>query len=184
LFSSSTYGNNNNNNQGFRMPIQFAGRFGGGFGGNFGGGNRGGGNNNTGSGTDSSRMQKQTQVVAVPDLRTGSVIVSASRDLMKQIEGMVRELDADPAKKQQVYVFDFQNTDPNQAVQILQTLFPNQQNGMNNMRNMNGNQAGTGNQLNNRATQNQNTYSRAGSSSGGFGGGSMGGGLGGSTLGR
>ena len=61
---------------------------------------------------------------------------------MKQIEGMVADLDSDPAKKQQVFVFDFQNTDPNQAMTILQSLFPSQANGgTSNMRN-NQNQAG------------------------------------------
>ena len=78
---------------------------------------------------------------------------------MKQIEGMVAELDSDPSRKQQVFVFDFQNTDPSQAVTILQTLFP-QTSGYNNNR-MNQNQAGTGNQLNTRATQNQNNMNRS-----------------------
>jgi type II secretory pathway component GspD/PulD (secretin) len=161
------------------MPIQFAGRFGGGFN-PFGGG--GGGNRGNTSADQSTRMQKQGQVVAVPDLRTSSVVVSASRDLMKQIADMIRELDMDPAKKQQVYVFDFQNTDPSQAVTILQSLFPNQQYGANSsMMNRNQNQAGTGNQLNNRATQNQNQMGRTSGS--GFGTG-LGSGLGGSGLGR
>jgi type II secretory pathway component GspD/PulD (secretin) len=155
--------------------IQFGGRFGGPFGGGF--GNRGG----TAGATDqSARMQKQTHVVAVPDLRTGSVIVSAARDLMKQIEGMVAELDSDPAKKQQVFVFDLQNSDPNQAMTILQSLFPSQANGgMNNMRN-NQNQAGTGNQLNTRASQSQNNMNR----NTGFGSGRSGGGGGGLTFGN
>jgi type II secretory pathway component GspD/PulD (secretin) len=171
LFSSATTGSNNNNNQGFRGgQFQFAGRFG------FPGGGGGGGGGNRGtSSADSTRTLKQTQVVAVPDLRTGSVVVSASHDIMKQIEPMIHELDTDPAKKQQVYVFDFQNSDPSQAVSILQTLFPNQSSGAANANLLrNQNQAGTGNQLNNRATQNQNN--RAGGN--GFGTGGMGSGLG------
>jgi type II secretory pathway component GspD/PulD (secretin) len=172
LFSTQNSANNNNN-QGFRGAIRFAGRFGGPF---------GMGANNATPADQSSRSQKQTQVIAVPDLRTGSVVVSASRDLMKQIGDMIHDLDADPAKKQQVYVFDFQNTDPSQAVNILSSLFPNTASGANsNLRNMQ-NQAGTGNQLNMRATQNQNTFNRVGSS-GGLGGG-MGGGLGSGSLGR
>jgi type II secretory pathway component GspD/PulD (secretin) len=174
LFPNSTSSNNNNNNNPFRGGFQFAGRFNP-FGG---GGNRG---NTQTSTADSTRALKQTQVVAVPDLRTGSVIVSASHDLMKQIEPMIKELDMDPAKKQGVYVFDFQNTDPSQAVQILQTLFPNQSYGANANLTRNQNQAGTGNQLNTRATQNQNSIGRTGGT--GFGTGMGGTGLGGG-LGR
>src|SRR5262249_15024632 len=113
---------------------------------------------------------------------TGSVIVSAARDLMKQIDLMIADLDADPAKKQGVYVYDFQNTDPSQAVNILQTLFPNQQyGGANSLRN-NLNQTGPCNQLNTRANQNQNNMNRGGGG-GGFGGGLGGGtGLGGGSL--
>jgi general secretion pathway protein D len=151
--------------QGFRAgQIQFGGGFGGPPGGGFQGGNPGGS-----SGTDqSARVQKQTRVVAVPDLRTGSVIVSAARGLMKQIEGVVANLDADPSRKEQVYVFDLQNTDPSQALSILQTLFPSQASGYNNNR-MNQNQTGTGNQLNNRASQNQNNMNRSSSSAFGSG---------------
>ena len=122
LFADSN--SSTSNIQNFRGgQIQFGGRFGGPFGGGF--GNRGG----TAGATDqTARMQKQTHVVAIPDLRTGAVIVSAVRNLMKQIEGMVAELDSDPAKKQQVFVFDFQNTDSSQAMTILESLFPSQDN--------------------------------------------------------
>ena len=162
LFADSN--NSSSSGQGFRGQIQFGGRFGG-------AGMRGGGRS-TASADSSSRMLKQTRVVAVPDLRTGSVIVSASRDLMDQIEEVVKDLDSDPAKKQQVYVFDLQNTDPTEVQNILQTLFPSSSyGGMNNARN-NRNQAGTGNQLNNRATQNQNGMGRSSGRSSGssFGG--------------
>lgn len=154
-------------NQGNRGAIQFGGRFGGaGFGNAF-GGNRGAST----TGAESSRLQKQTKVVAVPDLRTGSVVVSAARELMLQISKMVEDLDSDPAKKQQVFVFDVQNTDPQAVQDILQSLFPAANNGssLNNSRLNNRGQTGVGNQLNNRATQTQNQGgSRIGSS--GFGG--------------
>lgn len=79
------------------------------------------------SGTEpSERARKQGRVIAVPDPRTGSVVVTASRDLMVQIERMIAELDSDPAKKQKVFVFDVQNTDPAQVQSILQGLFPSQ----------------------------------------------------------
>src|SRR6185503_7626836 len=51
-----------------------------------------------------SRKLKATRVTAVPDPRTGSVIVSAAHDLMEEIASIVQELDSDPAKKKKVFV--------------------------------------------------------------------------------
>ena len=80
----------NNNNRGQRF---------GGFG-MFGGGNQGGGNAaNSGA---SGRALKKGKVTAVPDPRTSSIIVSADRSLMGQIAEMVKQLDSNPARKQQI----------------------------------------------------------------------------------
>lgn len=144
----------------------------------------GGGGGQNSSASQSSRQQSQTRVLAVPDLRTGSVVVSAARDLMEQIARMVEELDADPAKKQKVFVYSLENTDPQAVQELLQSLFPAQTSGgygsYGNNR-MNNNNRGAGSQLNNRATQMQNQgYGR---SSSGFNN-SFGSGIGGSTIGR
>jgi type II secretory pathway component GspD/PulD (secretin) len=180
LFSDSN--SNSSNNQGFRGPIQFGGPFVGPFGGNPFGGR--GGANNTASTGQSDRMLQQAHVVAVPDLRTSSVVVSAGRDLMVQIEKMIADLDSDPAKKQQVFVFDSQNTDPTQMQQILQSLFPPPNNSSYNSQYNSRQQNGVGNQLNTRATQNQNQGSNRGGGGGGFGGlGGSGGGTGGNIFG-
>jgi type II secretory pathway component GspD/PulD (secretin) len=61
--------------------------------------------------------------LAVADARTSSVIVTASKDLMSQIAGMVRELDVASPRDQQVHVFRMNNGDPQQAVQVLQNMF-------------------------------------------------------------
>lgn len=168
LFSDTTSSSNNQNNRG---QIRFGGPFGG-----FAGGGR-----NTSASAESARLQKQSKVVAVPDLRTGSVVVSAARDLMGQIGQMIEDLDADPAKKQQVYVFDVQNTDPQAVQEILQSLFPAPAYGNTANSRLTGNrgQNAVGNQLNNRATQNQNQGMGLGGNNGfgnlgtgGFGGGS------------
>jgi len=178
---TSLFADNNttSNNTGFRGAVQFGGRFGGpgGFGGR--------GNTAAATGDQSQRLLKQSKVVAVADLRTGSVVVSAARDLMQSIGKMIAELDSDAAKKQQVFVFDVQNTDPQAALDVLQSVIPAPLTGNNSSSSrMNSRgQNGAGNQLNNRATQNQN--GRGGNSTG-FGGGSgMGGGFGGgSGIGR
>jgi len=43
---------------------------------------------------------------------------------MPQIEKMITELDADAGRKQKVFVFDVENTDPLQVQSVLQSLFP------------------------------------------------------------
>jgi type II secretory pathway component GspD/PulD (secretin) len=122
LFSTSTGGTGNN-----QAPIRFGGFGGGGFGGFGGFGGRGGGGGGGGGNTASSgandRIRKASQVISVADQRTSSVVVTASKDLMTQIAGMVRELDVPSGRDQKVYVFKMENGDPQQAVQVLQNMF-------------------------------------------------------------
>lgn len=161
LFQTSTSSQSGNNNRGgFRFG-----------GGPFGGG--GFGNNANNSNASGDRMLKQTQVTAVADQRTRSVVVSASRAMMEQIAPMVAQLDADPARKRKVYVYDVENTDPQAVQDIVETLFPEQ-----NYRNTRTSRSSTqqnSNQLNNRQTQTRN---QSRSSSTGFGSSSFGSGFG------
>jgi general secretion pathway protein D len=128
----SSGGSGGNNNQ---APVRFGGGpFGGGggfaammggFGGRGGGGNGGGrgGSSSAGSSGQNDRIRRASQVLAVADARTSSVIVTASKDLMSQIAGMVLELDVASPRDQQVHVFRMNNGDPQQAVQVLQNMF-------------------------------------------------------------
>ena len=77
-----------------------AAQFGGGFGG-FGG--RGGGAPAASGMSD--RLKKQATVNAVPDPRTQSVLVTASKDTMTQIEQMIEQLDADKRGHVKVFVY-------------------------------------------------------------------------------
>ena len=115
--SSSGSGNNN------QAPVRFGGGpFGaGGFAAMMAGGGRSGGGNSAAGQND--RIRRASQVMAVPDSRTSSVIVTASKDLMTQIAGMVRELDVVSTRDQQVHVFRMNNGDPQQAAQVLQNMF-------------------------------------------------------------
>ena len=121
--SSSSSGNNN------QAPVRFGGGpFGaGGFaammGGGGGGGRGGGGGGGNSAAGQNDRIRRASQVMAVPDSRTSSVIVTASKDLMTQIAGMVRELDVASTRDQQVHVFRMNNGDPQQAAQVLQNMF-------------------------------------------------------------
>jgi hypothetical protein len=145
LFPDTSRSSQTGNNRG-----QF--RFGGGPMG-FGGGGQGN------AGTTGTRLQQQTRVSAVPDLRTRSVVVSASRDLMPEIGQIVSQLDSDPAKKQKVHVFSVENTDPATIEEILRGLFETQ-NTRNRSTANRSNTRQAGSQLNNRATSNNQNMGR------------------------
>jgi type II secretory pathway component GspD/PulD (secretin) len=151
-------------------------RFGGGmFGGGAFGGGRGQGN--AAAGQQSDRMKKMGKVIAVPDQRTASVVVSASRDLMTQIEQMITQLDSNPAKKQRVFVYSLENADVQEVAQMLRDMFD--RNGTSNNRN-NNNQ---NNALSTRSLQSQQSMGSStglgttGSGSRGVGGGGISGGF-------
>jgi type II secretory pathway component GspD/PulD (secretin) len=162
LFPDNTRSGNQGN--------QFGGGFqfnpGGGRGG-FGGG-RGGGRGGTAQ--TSERMMKMGRVIAVPDERTSSLIVSASRELMDQIAQMIEQIDANPARKQKVFVYSLENADPANVETILRSMFEGQNSRNQNQRNNNLNNQN--NPLNNR---NQFNQGRGGTGGGGGGNNAFGG---------
>ncbi len=141
-------------------------------------GGRGGGGQ-TAATAGSERAKKMGTVMAVPDARTGSVIVSAAKELMPQISDMILQLDSDPSRKQKVFVYDLDNADPIQVQEVLRNLFENQQNA--NRNNRNAQQQNSA--LRNRSNQNQNNNRNTGGGFGGAGGGAGTGG-GGGAFGR
>ena len=84
-----------------------------------------GGQNNS-SGGSSDRTKKVNQVTAVADARTGSVVVTAGKDLMPQIASLIDTLDVDPAGKKHAFVIDLKSADPTSVLQVLQDAFPSQ----------------------------------------------------------
>ncbi len=140
-------------------------------------GSRRSGGSSGGSAATSDHMKKLGRVVAVPDPRTQSLLVTASKSLMPEIADMISSLDADPGKREIVRVFELQNADPQDVNSILQDLF-----NRNNVRSQNANNSrsmlGNNNPLTQRQTQQQNnnstgfgntgSSSRGGSSSGGL----------------
>ena len=112
---------------------------GGGGGGGLGGAGLGGGAGGS-SGSQSTRIRKRNRVVAVADARTGSVVVTATKDLMDQIEGVITQLDPDPANTREVAIYRIQNAEPQEAMQVLQDIFNK-----------------TGTPQNSRSTANQNS---------------------------
>jgi hypothetical protein len=144
-------------------------------GGPFGGGGRGA----TATGANSERAKKMGRVLAVPDPRTSSLIITASKTLMPQIADMIAELDADKGRKEVVGYYDLQNADPQDVFNNLQDLF-----NRTSVRAQNNNQnalMGQNNPLSQRVRQSASnigsTSSSFGSSIGGGGSRSMGGGF-------
>ncbi|HSV28715.1 MAG TPA: hypothetical protein VLL76_04125, partial [Candidatus Omnitrophota bacterium] len=108
-----------------------------------------------GAAGQSTRLMRQSRVLAVPDHRTRSVVVTAARETMTQIEAMLKQLDSDPARQQRVFVFEVQNTDPTTVQATLDSLFSEQRAGTAARSGTTVGQAGT--QLTTRAQrQNQN----------------------------
>jgi type II secretory pathway component GspD/PulD (secretin) len=86
----------------------------------------------SGGSAQSNRMQRKGRVLAVPDRRTAAVVVSADKSLMTQIAAMIEELDANPAKKQKVFVYSLENAEAQSVEQILRGLFDNGNSSRNN----------------------------------------------------
>ncbi len=78
----------------------------------------------TGSTGASQYVKKMADVLAVPDARTRALVVSASKDMMPQIEAMVSELDTIDRGKQVVHRIALNNAEPADLLQIVQDLFP------------------------------------------------------------
>jgi type II secretory pathway component GspD/PulD (secretin) len=102
---------------------------GGGFGGGGGGGGRGGGGGGGGGGgaggaaRPGSSGGRSIPVVAIADPRTLSVVVTAAKDQMPDIEEMIARLDSDSGRKETAHVITMQNADVQQVQTILQNLF-------------------------------------------------------------
>ena len=94
----------------------------------------------------SERSLLQSRVVAVPDPRTNSLLISAARDSMAQIALTVGRLDSDDSRKQKVYVHSLENADPDNVATILRGMFGGQSSSSNS-----GNQP-LSNQLNQRTS--------------------------------
>ncbi len=133
------------------------------------GGGRGG---NAGGDGDSDLAKKKGKVLAVPDQRTGSVIVKAARDLMVQIAQMVEQLDSNPAKKQKVYVYELENAEPTEVETVLRSLFESQNTQNRNTTRNNQNQGSaltTRQNQNNNQGRNNTGFGQGGAGGGGFG---------------
>src|SRR5262249_21008371 len=73
--------------------------------------------------SQSDRMKKKGQVIAVPDQRTSSIIISAAGDMMPQIAAMIAQLDSDTSHHQKVLVIPLENAEVTDVMPVLQDMF-------------------------------------------------------------
>jgi type II secretory pathway component GspD/PulD (secretin) len=73
---------------------------------------------------ESQYMKKMANVLAVPDPRTQSLLVSASKELMPQIEDMIAQLDEVDAGGMKVHRIALENADPQDVLSIIQDIYP------------------------------------------------------------
>ncbi len=156
LFPSTTSSDQNNRNMGFRFAPPWMQQ-------------RGGSENNK-----SERMKAQTSVIAVADKRTESVIVTAAKDLMPEIKGMIDQLDQGRAGKMHVSAFALDAADPASVQLTLMGLFNNS--------GTSSSSTSSQTALSARGTANNNAQSSTSSTTTTSGFGGSGGGLGSSAL--
>jgi hypothetical protein len=125
----------------------------------------------SGSSSQSTRAKRQSTVLAVADRRTESVIVTASKDLMTEIKGVIADLDESASGVQHVYALAIEAADPSSVQETMSALFASSQSKS---------QTSTTTALQARMTANNNSQSSTTSTSSSFGS-SSGGGLGGSS---
>jgi hypothetical protein len=82
-----------------------------------------GGGQQTQASQESARAILESKMVAVPDPRTNSVIVSSSRDMMEEIALTVGRLDSTDSRKQHIHVYSLENADPDNVTSILKGMF-------------------------------------------------------------
>jgi general secretion pathway protein D len=77
----------------------------------------------SGNASQSARMNRSSAVLAVPDRRTQSVIVTASKEMMEQIKRVVQDLDRGGQGVQKVTALDFGAADPATVQETMASLF-------------------------------------------------------------
>lgn len=72
---------------------------------------------------ESDRVKRLNRVLAVPDPRTRSLLVTASKDMMPQIAVMIERLDNDTRNIQHMYVYTLANAEVTDVLPVIQDLF-------------------------------------------------------------
>lgn len=78
---------------------------------------------NGAGGAAGEQEKKRGPVIAIPEPRTRSIIVSAAKQLMPQIESLVLRLDSNPAKKTIVKIYQMKNGTAAEVAAILHGIY-------------------------------------------------------------
>jgi hypothetical protein len=113
------------------------------------------------------RKMRQGRVLAVADLRSSSILVSAGSARMPQIAALIKQLDADAGRKEIVSYWSLRNADPQDVKLILQDLFNRNSTAQNN--NSDNPLLGQNNPLTARQTQQQSSTTTGSSKQGSSG---------------
>ncbi|MHB1155584.1 MAG: type II secretion system secretin GspD [Phycisphaerales bacterium] len=81
------------------------------------------GGNNTQQNPQGARASRTTRVTASSDDRTNSIVVSGKADTLVLVAQVVKELDANPAAEEQVYVFKLRNAQALNVELVLNGVF-------------------------------------------------------------
>lgn len=76
------------------------------------------------TGAPSDRVRKLGNVLAVPDPRTSSLMVSAAKSLMPQIAAVVKELDARAGNRQRTHVIQINSGEGANILRVIQQIYP------------------------------------------------------------
>jgi len=102
----------------------------------------------------SNRKVAENTINVQADERTNSLVVSAAEDIMPNIENVVKQLDANPAREKKVFVYPLKNADAQAVSQLLGQFYTQQ-----------GSQSSTNRNTTNRNTRTNTTSRSTGSSS-------------------
>lgn len=73
--------------------------------------------------TATENNQRQVKTLASADDRTGTVVISGPPDVLKMVEGVVRELDSNPDAEQDVFIYHLKNASAKTMETTLNNLF-------------------------------------------------------------
>ena len=72
---------------------------------------------------DKEQGHKPPKVSASSDERTNSIVVSAAPETLKVVEGIIKDLDANPASEQAVFIYRLKNAQSRNLEGVLNSLF-------------------------------------------------------------
>ena len=101
-----------NQAQGQRVFLPFGGRFG-----------RRGGRGGAAQPQQQESGGREQKVIASPDTRTNSVVVSAPPDLLKVIDSIIKGLDSDPAEEQSIFIYPLKNAKAKNVETVVNQVF-------------------------------------------------------------